>query len=52
MRYINQCTDRTEPVEDRSYEFAHPVFLPEHLQYGTEKGRSFSMMPPVVMPLD
>ena len=27
MRYINRCTDRTEPAEDRPYEFAHPVFF-------------------------
>ena len=41
MRYINNCTDRTEPVEDRPYEFAHPVFFAGTSSIWEGKGKAF-----------
>ena len=41
MRYINRCTDRTEPVEDRPYEFAHPVFFAGTSSIWDGKGKVF-----------
>ena len=41
MRYINNCTDRTEPVEDRPYEFAHPVFFAGASSIWGGKGKVF-----------
>ena len=41
MRYINNCTDRTEPVEDRPYEFAHPVFFAGISSIWEGKGKAF-----------
>ena len=41
MRYINNCTDRTEPAEDRPYEFAHPVFFAGTSSIWEGKGKAF-----------
>ena len=41
MRYINRCTDRTEPAEDRPYEFAHPVFFAGTSSIWEGKGKAF-----------
>ena len=41
MRYINNCRDRTEPVEDRPYEFAHPVFFAGISSIWEGKGKAF-----------
>ena len=41
MRYINNCTDRTEPAEDRPYEFAHPVFFAGTSSTWEGKGKAF-----------
>ena len=41
MRYINNCTDRTEPAEDKPYEFAHPVFFAGTSSIWEGKGKAF-----------
>ena len=41
MRYINNCTDRTEPVEDRPFEFAHSVFFAGTSSIWGGKGKAF-----------
>ena len=41
MRYINNCTDRTKPAEDRPYEFAHPVFFAGTSSIWGGKGKVF-----------
>ena len=41
MRYINRCSDTTPPVEDRPYEFKHPVFFAGHSSIWENKGTAF-----------
>ena len=41
MKYINRCTDKTEPVEDRPYEFKHPVFFAGTSLTWDGKGKAF-----------
>lgn len=41
MRYINICADKTPPVEDRPYEFEHPVFFAGQSGLWEGKGIAF-----------
>lgn len=41
MNYINRCSDNTPPVEDRPYEFAHPVFFAGQSRTWSYKGTAF-----------
>ena len=41
MRYINRCRDTTPPVEDRPYEFTHPVFFAGQSSNWSDKGTAF-----------
>lgn len=41
MKYINRCTDRTEPAEDRPYEFMHLVFFAGTSLTWGGKGKAF-----------
>ena len=41
MNYINRCSDTTPPVEDRPYEFAHPVFFAGQSRTWSYKGTAF-----------
>ena len=41
MNYINDCENTTPPVEDRPYEFAHPVFFAGQSSIWDYKGTAF-----------
>ena len=41
MNYINRCSDTTPPVEDRPYEFEHPVFFAGQSRTWSNKGTAF-----------
>ena len=41
MRYIDECSDNTPPMEDRPYEFKHPVFFAGRSRTWENKGTAF-----------